>query len=50
MGRASLTHKIVNDLQQLHKVAAGVPPEKIHNYDEINLQENPGGKKSIVKR
>jgi hypothetical protein len=33
-----------------YKVAAGVPAENIHNCDETNLQENPGGKKGIVKR
>jgi hypothetical protein len=38
-GRAAISHKI---LQQLHKVAAVVLPENIHNYDEINIQERPG--------
>jgi len=50
-GRAAVSHEIVNDIfDNFYKVAAGVPPENIHNYDETNLQENPGGKKGIVKR
>ncbi len=29
------------------KVAAGVPAENVFNYDETNLQENPGKLKKI---
>jgi len=32
------------------KVAEGVPPENVINYDETNLQENPGAKKGIFRR
>jgi len=50
-GRAAVSHDTVNAFfDNFYKVAAGVPPENIHNYDETNLQENPGGKKGIVKR
>jgi hypothetical protein len=50
-GRAAISHKNVNDFfSNFYKVSAGVLPENIQNYDEINLQENPGGKTSVVKR
>jgi hypothetical protein len=50
-GRAAVSHEIVNAFfDNFYKMAAGVPPENIHNYDETNLKENPGGKKGIVKR
>ncbi len=52
--RAAVSHEIVNAFfDNFYKVTAGVPPENIHNYDnydETNLQENPGGKKGIIKR
>lgn len=32
------------------RVAANVPPENIINYDETNLQDNPGAKKVLVRR
>ena len=50
-GRVAVSHEIVNAFfDNFYKVTAGVPPENIHNYDETNLQENPGGKKGIFKR
>jgi hypothetical protein len=50
-GWAAVSHEIVNAFfDNFYKVAAGVPPENIHNYDETNLKENLGGKKGIVKR
>jgi hypothetical protein len=50
-GRVAFSHEIVNAFfDNFYKVTAGVPLENIHNYDETNWQENPGGKKGIVKR
>jgi hypothetical protein len=50
-GRPAVFYEIANAFfDNFYKVAAGVPSENIHNYDETNLQENPRGKKGIVKR
>lgn len=32
------------------KVAAGVPPENIYNYDETNLKDDPGSKKCLFQK
>jgi hypothetical protein len=42
-GRAAVSHSDVNSFfDNFEKVVAGVPPENVFNYDETNLQENPG--------
>lgn len=48
--RAALSLEIVTDFfDNYNKVAAGVPPENVFNYDETNLQDNPGKKLLILK-
>jgi hypothetical protein len=41
--RAAVSQEDVNRFfDNYEKVAAGVPAENVFNYDETNLQENPG--------
>jgi hypothetical protein len=41
--RAAVSHDDVNRFfDNFEEVVAGVPPENVFNYDETNLQENPG--------
>ena len=46
--KAAVSPQIVNEFfNRFEKVAAGVPPENIFNYDEMNLGDDPGVKKAI---
>lgn len=49
--RAELSPEIVQEFfGRLSKVAEGVPPQNILNYDETNLQNNPGAKAAIYRK
>ena len=49
--RAGLNYDTINMFfDNLTQELAGVPPENIWNYDESNLQDDPGSSKVIVKR
>ena len=49
--KAAVSPQIVNEFfDRFEKVAAGVPPENICNYDETNLRDDPGVKKAIFQR
>ena len=49
--RAQLSREIVEDFFTLYsQTADGIPPENIFNYDETNLQDNPGKEKAIFRR
>lgn len=49
--RAALDKDSVNEyFDNLSAELEGIPPENIWNYDESNLQDDPGSKKIIVKR
>ena len=48
--KAAVSPQIVNEFfDRFEKVAAGVPPKNIFNYDEKNLQDDPGVKKAIFQ-
>ena len=48
--RAALSPEMVSDFfENYTKVAAGVPAENVFNYDETNLQDNPGMIFLIIK-
>ena len=48
--KAAVSPQIVNEFfNRFEKVAAGVPPENIFNYDEMNLGDDPGVKKAIFQ-
>lgn len=49
--RAELSPEIIKDFfGRLVKISEGVPPENILNYDETNLQNNPGAKAAIFRK
>ena len=49
--RAGVTPAIINEyFDHLEKTLAEVPPQNIINFDETNLQDDPGRKKVISKR
>uniref|UniRef100_A0A0A9VWV2 Tigger transposable element-derived protein 6 n=1 Tax=Lygus hesperus TaxID=30085 RepID=A0A0A9VWV2_LYGHE len=49
--RAGLDQDTINNFfDNLAQELAGVPPENLWNYDESNLQDDPGSSKVIVKR
>ncbi|KAJ4425648.1 hypothetical protein ANN_27844 [Periplaneta americana] len=49
--RAGVTTSAVNEyFDNLENTLAGVPPENIINFDETNLQDDPGKKKVMSKR
>lgn len=49
--RAAVNRAEVRDyFTHLSKVLEGVPPSNIFNYDETNLNQNPGSRKAIFKR
>jgi len=49
--RAAVSVEAIEEfIANYEKVAAGVPPENIFNYDESCLRDDPGSKKCIFKR
>lgn len=49
--RAILDSTVINSFfDNLERELEGIPPENMWNYDESNLQDDPGCKKVIVKR
>ena len=49
--RAEVSRHVVNEyFDRLELTLDNVPPGNIVNYDETNLSDNPGEKKSIVRR
>jgi hypothetical protein len=49
--RAGVTHEIVLEFFKRFAISAeGVPAENMYNYDETNLQDNPGCIKGIYKK
>ncbi|XP_046988993.1 uncharacterized protein LOC124594667 [Schistocerca americana] len=47
---ATDTEVIDSYFEHLEKALEGIPPEKIWNYDETNVQDDPGSKKVLVRR
>ena len=49
--RAATDNQVIDAyFEHLEKELEGIPPEKIWNYDETNVQDDPGSKKVIVRR
>lgn len=49
--RASLNAETINNyFDNLYGEIDGIPPERIWNYDETNLTDDPGSQKILVKR
>lgn len=49
--RAAINKETLTDyFENLKSTLADVPPDRIWNYDETNLTDNPGSKRVIIKR
>lgn len=49
--RAAISEKTLTDyINNLKITVEGVPPDRIYNYDETNLTDDPGARKVAVKR
>lgn len=49
--RADVSRQVIEDyFQNLTTTLEGVPPSHIFNYDETNLQDDPGQKKMLFRR
>jgi hypothetical protein len=49
--RAAVSHKVVKDFfARFAKTVKDIPPSNVFNYDETNLQDNPGCSKAIFRK